>query len=205
MITDCGVNYINKEILDIAKALNIIAPGYEAKVYWNKNGHTGYLTEICIYISKRKCIKLPLIDANNVLSCDEVIRMARDTLEAYEGSMDPKNSDFYEALAKLTKANDYKYELTKENEIIMSKKSAQEIEFEQFEAQKRAEADAEVAEFKAGIDKEIEDKRRELREEQRQSDANDKAAEFWYFYSGLLNNGFTEEQAMQILLAVSKK
>lgn len=35
--------------------------------------------------------------------------------------------------------------------------------------------------------------------------ANDKAAEFWYFYSGLLNNGFTEEQAMQILLAVSKK
>lgn len=204
-MTSYGVDYVNKKILDIAKDLDIIAPGYEAKVYWNNNAKTNFSTQICIYIDKQKCIKLPPISNINEACADGIIKMARDALEAYEGSMDTKNSSFYEALAKLTKTSDYKYELTKENEIIMSKKSAQEIEFEQFEVQKRAEADAEVAEFKAGIDKEIENKRRELREEQRQADANDKAAEFWYFYSGLLNNGFSEEQAMQILLAVAKK
>lgn len=203
-MTDYDVRYTNNKILAIAKDLDIIAPGYEAKVYWNNNAKTNFSTQICIYIDKQKCIKLPPITNLNDACADGIIKMARDALEAYEGSMDTKNSSFYEALAKLTKANDYKYELTKENEI-MSKKSAQEIEFEQFEAQKRAEADAEVAAYKANIDEEIEDKRRELREEQRQADANDKAAEFWYFYSGLLNNGFTEEQAMQILLAVANK
>lgn len=202
-MTDYGVDYVNKKILAIAKDLDIIAPGYEAKVYWNNNAKTKFLTQICIYIDKQKCIKLPLIDTNNVC-CDEIIRMARDFLEAYEGSLNSKSEDFTNFI-NICLANKYKYELTKENEIIMSKKSAQEIEFEQFEAQKRAEADAEVAAYKANIDEEIEDKRRELREEQRQADANDKAAEFWYFYSGLLNNGFSEEQAMQILLAVSKK
>lgn len=204
-MTDYGVDYVNKKILAIAKDLDIIAPGYEAKVYWNNNAKTNFLTQICICIDKQKCVKLPPITNLDDACADGIIKMARDALEAYERTQDTKNSDFYETLAKLTKANDYKYELTKENELIMSKKSAQEIEFEQFEAKKRAEADAEVAACKANIDKEIEEKRRELREEQRQADANDKAAEFWYFYSGLLNMGFTEEQAMQILLAVSKK
>lgn len=202
MITDYGVRYVNNKILAIAKDLDIIAPGYEAKVYWNKNGNTGYWIEICIYIDKRKCIKLPLIDPNNVIY-DEVIRMARDALEAYEGSLNSKSEDFTNFM-NIVLANKYKYEQTKENDIMI-KKSTQEIEFEQFEAQKRADADSEIAEFKAGIDKEIEEKRIELREEQRKADANDKAAEFWYFYSGLLGNGFTEEQAMQILLAVAKK
>jgi len=196
-MTDYGIDYVNKKILAIAKDLDIIAPGYEAKVYWNNNAKTKFLTQICIYIDKQKCIKLPPITNLDDAYPDGIIRMARDAMEAYEGSMDKENSDFYEAFTKL-------YRLKKENEN-MTKKSSQEIEFEQFEAQKRAEADAEVAAYKANIDEEIEEKRRELREEQRQADANDKAAEFWYFYSGLLNNGFTEEQAMQILLAVSKK
>lgn len=43
-MTDYGVDYVSKKILDIAKALDIIAPGYEAKVYWNNNAKTKFLT-----------------------------------------------------------------------------------------------------------------------------------------------------------------
>lgn len=164
------------EIKSKLKAENLIQNGYEVKVYANQDVRTFNII-YSIYFAPRTCIKV----------CTNCYKI-------------PSNNEFLN-LFYLAVDNYIKKNTTNIKEEENMKKSQQEIEFEQFEAQKRADADAEIAKYKSDIEKDIEEERCRLLEEQRRVEAEKDAAGYWYFYTGLINSGFNEEQAMQILLA----
>ena len=171
-------NYVMTEIKSKLKAENLNQDGYEVKVYVNQNVNTSDIV-YSIYFAPRTCIKV-CIDYSKVpsLSDTEFLKL------------------FYLEVGNYTKEN-----TTNIKEEENMKKSQQEIDFEQFETQRRADVDAKIAKYKTEMEKDIEEERCRLLEEQRKAEAEKDAAGYWYFYTGLINAGFNEDQAMQILLA----
>lgn len=79
-------------------------------------------------------------------------------------------------------------------------KTQNEIEFENFANERRAQADASVQAYKDKVENEIETKRQECLEADKKERAYQAAAQYRYFFDGLLAAGFDENQAMAILL-----
>lgn len=177
MLFDYQTEELSNLIIAEAYKYKLVEPGYEPKVYFNTVKNTEDYIKIAIYIGKRKNISLAPINR-----CIESI-----------GTIMAKVKSDFEVFSHQNNITE------KENEEMS--KSIQEIEFEKFEAIKKAEAAAENEKYNADIAKEIEEKRQEYLEDQKKANARDDANSYWYFYSGLIEAGFNENQAMQILLA----
>ena len=79
-------------------------------------------------------------------------------------------------------------------------KSQNEIEFENFANERRVQADASVQAYKVKVENEIETKRQECLEADKKERAYQAAAQYRYFFDGLIAPGFDENPAMAILL-----
>ena len=161
---------------------NLISDGYQWKMFCNPNYERDAMV-ISIYIAKQTKIEVYLdFYALEKLS-DFPILLEK---HVYEQTI--------EALKKYNNNNN-----NIEEETTMNK-TQNEIEFENFANERRAQADASVQAYKDKVENEIEAKRQECQEADRKERAYLAAAQYRYFFDGLLAAGFDENQAMAILL-----
>ena len=165
-------------IIEQLKAHDIVPCGYEPKVFCKYDTPKDRAI-FDIYYAKQKRIQIEL----NYVSCQSNEQILKTLSKGIYG---------YIIAQKINE---------KENKTMpIINKSEQELEFDRFEDEARTNLERWYAEEKADVEKEIEKKRLELREEQNKAEQEVIAKRYWYFFSGLKSAGFTEDQAMQIML-----
>lgn len=195
---------------------NLISDGYQWKMFCKPNYERDAMV-ISIYIAKQTKIEVDIefraiaeaasmpsgkyeleryvlamiikeldIARHNEDLCNKY-RHRDDMLDAYRHA--------FELMAK------YSVETTNNiKEETTMHKTQNEIEFENFANERRAQADASVQAYKDKVENEIETKRQECLEADKKERAYQAAAQYRYFFDGLLAAGFDENQAMAILL-----
>ena len=172
---------------------NLISDGYQWKMFCKLN-HEREAMVISIYIAKQTKIEVDL-EFDTLFGDDYEIRQY-----IYRKVIKELDKACKKACNQIDAAR-YFYEIVNniEEETTMHK-TQNEIEFENFANERRAQADASVQAYKDKVENEIEAKRQECQEADRKERAYLAAAQYRYFFDGLLAAGFDENQAMAILL-----
>lgn len=192
---------------------NLISDGYQWKMFCKPNYERNAMV-ISIYIAKQTKIEVDIkfaaiSEAASMISgkyeleryvIDKIIeeldiaRQCEDLCNKYGRRDDMLDAARYafELMTKETMKN-IKEETTMH-------KTQNEIEFENFANERRAQADASVQAYKDKVENEIETKRQECLEADKKERAYQAAAQYRYFFDGLIAAGFDKDQAMAILL-----
>ena len=167
---------------------NLISDGYQWKMFCKPNYERNAMI-VSIYIAKQTKIEVYLD-----FYALEKLSDYPGLLEKYAYEQILKQLDYEQTIDALKKYNN-----NIEEETTMHK-TQNEIEFENFANERRAQADASVQAYKDKVENEIEAKRQECQEADRKERAYLAAAQYRYFFDGLIAAGFDENQAMAILL-----
>lgn len=167
---------------------NLISDGYQWKMFCKSNYERNAMV-ISIYIAKQTKIEvyLDFYALENLSDYPELLKK-----HVYEQIL--QKLDYEQTIDALKKYNNNIKEETTMH------KTQNEIEFENFANERRAQADASVQAYKDKVENEIETKRQECLEADKKERAYQAAAQYRYFFDGLLAAGFDENQAMAILL-----
>lgn len=193
---------------------HLISSGYQWKMFCKPNYERNAFV-LSIYIAKQTKIEVDLEFAaiNEIFTMpasDFMLRQYVYDKVLKELDVARRNEDLYNQVIKNSKygyhddavnAARYFYEIVNNiKEETTMNKTQNEIEFENFANERRAQADASVQAYKDKVENEIETKRQECLEADKKERAYQAAAQYRYFFDGLLAAGFDENQAMAILL-----
>jgi hypothetical protein len=205
---------------------NLISDGYQWKMFCKPNYERNAMV-ISIYIAKQTKIEVniefaAISEAASMVSgkyeleryvLDKIIeeldiaRQCEDLCNKYrrrdDSCIDAARYAF-ERMAKeafrFTMDETGKLKMNNIEEETTMHKTQNEIEFENFANERRAQADASVQAYKVKVENEIETKRQECLEADKKDQAYQAAAQYRYFFDGLIAAGFDKDQAMAILL-----
>lgn len=204
---------------------NLISDGYQWKMFCKPNYERNAMA-ISIYIAKQTKIEVDIkfaaiSEAASMISgkyeleryvIDKIIeeldiaRQCEDLCNKYGRHDDMLDAARYafERMAKeaISFTMDETGGLKMKNieEETTMHKTQNEIEFENFANERRAQADASVQAYKDKVENEIETKRQKCLEADKKERAYQAAAQYRYFFDGLIAAGFDKDQAMAILL-----
>lgn len=204
---------------------NLISDGYQWKMFCKPNYEQKAMV-ISIYIAKQTKIEVnidfaAIAEAESMVGgkyeleryvrkkiIDEldIARQCEDLCNKYRRHDDMLDAARYafERMAKeafiFTMDETGKLKMKNIEEETTMHKTQNEIEFENFANERRAQADASVQAYKVKVENEIETKRQECLEADKKERAYQAAAQYRYFFDGLIAAGFDKDQAMAILL-----
>ena len=192
-----GSQGFKNSICTLVKNEGLLADNYQFKLFY-EHIYEMQVILISIYIAKQTKIEVP-INLNELEKwCTfRGVDFRNYVYDKIEEEIDAtkKNDDFYNKTLKALM--DYNQNNMEENNMS---KTINDTEFENFVKETEAKADASIAAYQAKIAQEIENKRKECEEANKKDKAQAEANDLRYFYDGLINAGFTESEAMSILL-----
>lgn len=174
------------------KHKGLLADNYQFKLFY-KHIPAMQVILISIYVAKQTKIEVT-INLNYLGRGIDFRHYVYEKIEA-EINIARNNDDFYNKTLKALM--EYNQNNMEENNMS---KTINDTEFENFVKETEAKADASIAAYQAKVAQEIENKRKECEEANKKDKAQAEANELRYFYDGLIHAGFTEEEALSILL-----
>lgn len=193
--TNVNLFALNRDIIAHPTLKELAARNnYKLKVYGRYFPENSKLV-VSIYYAKQTCVKAAITN----FICQSYRYCLSEIIDQIENQLYSEYEYGCNSKEKIP-ISDIISNCLLEEEPIMTKKSKQEIEYEQFATNKEAELKVRTQEIQHEIDSQIEQKRLECQEDMKRQQQYEIAANYWYFYQGLMEAGFNEDQAMKILL-----